>query len=68
VPIYATYELAPPIPGVSPLDDQRIAGIGMRFGGSLVIWIAISVLFFRWSRDEEKSLNEERMHLERRAG
>jgi putative membrane protein len=68
VPIYATYELAPPIPGVSPLDDQRIAGIGMRFGGSLVIWIAISVLFFRWSRDEEKSLDEERLHLERRAG
>ena len=68
MPIYATYELAPPIPGISPLDDQRIAGIGMRFGGSLVIWIAITVLFYRWSRDEEKSLGEERLRMERRAG
>ncbi|MGH7503383.1 MAG: cytochrome c oxidase assembly protein [Longimicrobiales bacterium] len=66
MPIYATYELAPPIPGVSAIDDQRIAGIGMRFGGSLVAWIAISVLFFRWSRDEERMLRKERTGLGRR--
>jgi putative membrane protein len=66
MPIYATYELAPPIPGVSAIDDQRIAGIGMRFGGSLVLWIAISILFFRWSRDEERRLGEERVGLGRR--
>jgi cytochrome c oxidase assembly factor CtaG len=66
MPIYATYELAPPIPGVSAIDDQHIAGIGMRFGGSLVLWIAISILFFRWSRDEERRLGEERVGLGRR--
>lgn len=65
MPIYATFELAPPIPGVSPINDQRIAGIGMRFGGSLVIWIAISVLFFRWSRAEERALGRERIRLGR---
>ncbi len=56
LPLYATYELAPPIPGVTPLADQRLAGIAMRFGGSLACWIAISVLFFRWARDEERLL------------
>jgi putative membrane protein len=68
MPIYATYELAPPIPGISPIDDQRIAGIGMRFGGSLVAWVAISILFFRWSRDEDRSLRAERAELDKRVG
>jgi cytochrome c oxidase assembly factor CtaG len=60
LPIYATFELAPPIPGISPIDDQRIAGIGMRLGGALVAWIAITVLFIRWTRAEERLLREER--------
>jgi len=59
LPIYATYELAPPIPGVTPLEDQRIAGIGMRLGGSMTCWIAISILFLRWARDEERLLRRE---------
>ncbi|MCI0436807.1 MAG: cytochrome c oxidase assembly protein [Gemmatimonadetes bacterium] len=59
LPIYATYELAPPIPGITPLEDQRIAGIGMRLGGSLVCWIAISILFLRWARSEERLLRRE---------
>jgi putative membrane protein len=60
LPIYAVYELAPPIPGVSALEDQRIAGLGMRFGGALVTWIAISIVFLRWNREEERLMREER--------
>ena len=59
LPIYATYELAPPIPGVTPLEDQRIAGVGMRLGGSMTCWIAISILFLRWAREEEQLLRRE---------
>jgi cytochrome c oxidase assembly factor CtaG len=59
LPLYATYELAPPIPGVTPLDDQRFAGLNMRVGAALVSWIAISTLFLRWNRAEEALMAEE---------
>lgn len=51
-PLYATYELAPPLPGVDPLTDQQVAGLLMKFGGGVVLWSAITVLFFRWYRHE----------------
>lgn len=51
-PLYATYELAPPIPGVDPLTDQQVAGLLMKFGGGLILWTSITVLFFRWYRLE----------------
>lgn len=52
LPLYATYELAPPFPGISTLTDQEVAGLTMKFGGGLVLWTAISVLFWRWWRVE----------------
>ena len=59
LPIYATYELAPPIPGFSPIDDQRFAGLNMRVGTAFVSWLAISVMFLRWNRDEVRLMEEE---------
>jgi len=58
-PIYATYELAPPIPGIDVLEDQRLAGIWMRLGAAIAIWTAISVLFIGWSRRETRMIDEE---------
>lgn len=55
-PLYRTYELAPPIPGVSTLRDQRIAGLLMKIGGGLLLWTAITILFFRWYREEESGM------------
>lgn len=59
LPIYATYELAPPIPGIDVLQDQRLAGIWMRLGAAIAVWTAISVLFVRWSRRETRMIDEE---------
>lgn len=67
LPIYATFELAPPIPGVSVLQDQRLAGIWMRLGAAIAVWTAISVLFYRWSRHETRLIDEE-MAAQRGAG
>lgn len=47
-PLYATYELAPPLPGVDPLTDQQVAGLLMKFGGGAILWTSMTVLFFRW--------------------
>lgn len=52
-PRYATYELAPPVSGISARTDQQVAGFLMKLGGGLVLWTAISILFFRWYRASE---------------
>jgi putative membrane protein len=51
-PIYATYELAPPLANISSGSDQLAAGLVMKFGGDAVILFAISVIFFRWHAAE----------------
>lgn len=53
MPLYATYELAPPIPGVSKREDQQMAGLLMQIGGGVLFWTAITILFFRWHAREE---------------
>lgn len=51
-PMYAWYELAPPLPGISSKDDHQAAGALMSIGGALVAFIGISVIFFNWSKTE----------------
>lgn len=53
LPIYATYELAPPIPWISVREDQQVAGLMMKLGGGAVLWVAIAVVFARWFQAEE---------------
>ncbi|HSM04460.1 MAG TPA: cytochrome c oxidase assembly protein [Longimicrobiales bacterium] len=53
LPLYATYELAPPVSGLSSRDDQLLAGLLMKMGGAVVLWTAISILFYRWYRRSE---------------
>jgi cytochrome c oxidase assembly factor CtaG len=50
-PMYSIFELAPPIPGISSHDDLQLAGVLMSLGGAIIAFIAISVIFFRWSRE-----------------
>ena len=47
-PLYATYELAPPIPELTPVMDQQIASGLMLLAGGLFTLGAISTVFFRW--------------------
>ena len=54
LPVYATYELAPPIPGITARTDQTLAGLLMKMGGAVVFWAWITVLFFQWSRSSER--------------
>jgi putative membrane protein len=51
-PLYATYELAPRIGLLSAANDQQVAGLIMRSAGGLIFIAAMSVLFFRWQREE----------------
>lgn len=53
LPVYAIYELAPPVSGLTAREDQRLAGLLMKVGGAPILWTWVSVLFFRWYRESE---------------
>ncbi len=44
-PLYPTYEIAL---GAEALTDQRIGGLIMKLGGTIVLWTILSVKFIRW--------------------
>lgn len=51
-PLYGVFELAPPLSGISAKDDHQLAGVLMSVGGAAIAFVAISVIFFRWSKAE----------------
>ncbi|GAB4210111.1 MAG: cytochrome c oxidase assembly protein [Roseiflexaceae bacterium] len=51
--IYPTYANAPRVWDITPLDDQRIAGLLMWIPGSLVYFGVLTVIFFRWFNSNE---------------
>lgn len=53
-PLYAAYANAPRIWGITATADQQLAGAVMKIGGGVVLWGTIIVMFFRWSRAQER--------------
>lgn len=59
VVFYPWYALAPRVTGLSPLEDQRLGGLIMWIPGMLLFWVAITAVWFRWTRDEYRGWKEE---------
>jgi putative membrane protein len=57
--IYKFYETVPRLWGIDVLTDQRMAGLMMKIGGGLLLWLAIAYLFFKWHAAEERQDVEE---------
>jgi cytochrome c oxidase assembly factor CtaG len=53
-PIYSLYELAPPLGGLSAVEDQQVAGLIMKIVGGFIVFGTASVLFFKWARSDEE--------------
>ncbi len=51
--VYDFYAAAPPVWGISAVEDQQIAGGVMKTVGSLILWSFIAVAFFKWYAREE---------------
>jgi putative membrane protein len=51
--LYPTYAAAPRLFGLSPLDDQQLAGLIMWVPGALVYLLALSIVFIAWLEGEE---------------
>lgn len=54
-PLYEVYETFPRLWGLDALTDQRISGLIMKVGGGVILWTAITIIFFRWAGEEEKA-------------
>jgi putative membrane protein len=54
-PTYKIYETFPRLWGLDAQTDQLIAGLIMKIGGGVVLWTAITVIWFTWAADEERS-------------
>jgi len=53
-PLYSAYTPLPKLWGLTPLEDQQIAGLIVKIGAGLLLWMLIAVIFFRWAADEER--------------
>jgi len=53
-PMYEHYAQAPKLWGWDPMMDQAIAGVIMKLGGGFLLWAIITVIWFRWYRQERK--------------
>lgn len=51
--LYPWYSAAPRTWGLTPLDDQQLGGLLMWVPGNLWMFLAIGVLFLKWSRENE---------------
>lgn len=52
-PLYHAYDNKVPLWGFTVLDDQRLAGLIMKIGAGILLWMLIAVIFFRWAADED---------------
>jgi putative membrane protein len=52
-PLYHVYTTFPRLWGISALDDMQVAGLIMKIAGGIMLWGAITIVFFRWFRREE---------------
>jgi putative membrane protein len=53
-PLYKFYETVPHLFGLSTMEDQQLAGLIMKIGAGLLLWMIIAVVFFKWAADEER--------------
>jgi putative membrane protein len=54
-PLYALYQHAPRIFGLSAAVDQQLGGLIMWIIGSIFLIVMVSVIFLRWMLQQEKS-------------
>lgn len=75
-PLYPFYGHVPRLyDGLSAMEDMRIAGLEMKIGAGVVLWVIIAIVFFRWFNTEElgsssprisRDLDRELMELQQR--
>lgn len=58
--LYPTYEFAPRITSLSPMDDQLLAGSMMKLGGVMMMMGASAISFYHWYQASEKNAGKKK--------
>ncbi len=67
-PLYLWYVQAPRVLPLTPLEDQRIGGLIMWVPGMLVVWAAMTIVWFRWAAQEgQRPADDGPLPIERRS-
>jgi cytochrome c oxidase assembly factor CtaG len=53
--LYPFYVAAPRVWGLAPLADQQLGGLAMWVVGTIYLWVAATVVWFRWAMREEEA-------------
>jgi putative membrane protein len=61
-PLYDFYVEAPRLRGLTPLEDQQIAGIAMAVSEAIVFFVAFAVVFVKFMAEEESAPDPEPRH------
>jgi putative membrane protein len=61
-PLYKFYDHVPRLyDGLSAMEDMRIAGLEMKIGAGVALWVIIAIVFFRWFNTEELGTSSRRV-------
>ena len=55
VPLYSAYVEVEQIYNISVLNDQTLAGIVLKLGGGIVLWVIILIIWMNWFREEKRA-------------
>ena len=58
--VYRDYETFDRLYGMSVKSDQTVAGLIMKSGAGLMLWVVIAIVFFRWFNAEEGPVRPQR--------
>jgi putative membrane protein len=62
--VYEAYDTPARLFGLSVTSDQQLAGLIMKLGGGVFLWVVIVVLFARWSSRQDKGTLARRVVLD----
>ena len=52
-PLYSAYVMSDNIFNISVINDQTLAGLILKLGGGIILWISILIIWMRWYQDEK---------------
>ncbi len=62
--LYSDYNKPDRLWGISVTSDQQAAGLFMKLGGGVFLWVIIVIIFFRWSATQDQGTSARRVVLD----
>ena len=60
MPIYSAYLEVEQIYNISVINDQTLAGLVLKLGGGVILWVTILIIWMNWYKAEKKASDFEK--------